>query len=266
MQTISKSASKLVAALICGALFAGSAMAQKASPFVVVNGTSIPQSHAEAFIAEQKAQGAPEGPELRAAVREELIRREILSQEAKKKGLDKKSDVATQITLAGQAVLIRAYIQDYLKTHPVTDAQLKKDYEDIKSKLGGKEYKARHILVETEAEAKSLLDRLKKGEKFEELAKQSKDPGSKDNGGDLGWSNPSNYVKPFADALVKLEKGKMTDAPVKSDFGWHIIQLDDVRPLTPPPYDQVKPQLQQRAQQQLVENMVKDLRAKAKVE
>lgn len=266
MQAISKSASKLAAALICGALFSSSALAQKAPAAVVVNGTAVPQSLADAFVAEQKAQGAPEGPELRAAVREELIRREVLTQEAKKKGLDKKAETAAQMSLASQAVLIRALIQDYLNKHPITDAQLKKDYEDIKSKLGGKEYKARHILVESETEAKVILDKLKKGEKFEELAKQSKDPGSKDNGGDLGWANPSNYVKPFADALVKLEKGKTTDAPVQSDFGWHIIQLEDTRPLSPPPFDQVKPQLQQRAQQQQVETMVKDLRAKAKVE
>ena len=262
MQTVSK----LAAALVCGVLLSANAMAQKAAPAVIVNGTSVPQTLADAFIAEQKAQGAQEGPELRAAVREELVRREILTQEAKKKGLDKKPEIASQMGLASQAVLIRAFIQDYIKNHPVSEAQLKKDYEQIKSQLGGKEYKARHILVETEAEAKVLLDKLKKGEKFEDLAKQSKDPGSKDNGGDLGWSNPSNYVKPFAEALIKLEKGKLTEAPVKSDFGWHIIQLDDTRPLTPPAFEQVKPQLQQRAQQQVVEGLLKDLRAKAKVE
>ena len=262
MQTVSK----LAAALVCGALLSANAMAQKAAPAVIVNGTAVPQTLADAFIAEQKAQGAQEGPELRAAVREELIRREILTQEAKKKGLDKKPEISSQMGLASQAVLIRAFIQDYIKNHPVSEAQLKKDYEQIKSQLGGKEYKARHILVETEAEAKVLLDKLKKGEKFEDLAKQSKDPGSKDNGGDLGWSNPSNYVKPFAEALIKLEKGKLTEAPVKSDFGWHIIQLDDTRPLTPPAFEQVKPQLQQRAQQQVVEGLLKDLRAKAKVE
>ncbi|GBG01302.1 peptidylprolyl isomerase [Azospira sp. I13] len=262
MQTVSK----LAAALVCGALLSANAMAQKAAPAVIVNGTAVPQTLADAFIAEQKAQGAQEGPELRAAVREELVRREILTQEAKKKGLDKKPEIASQMGLASQAVLIRAFIQDYIKNHPVSEAQLKKDYEQIKSQLGGKEYKARHILVETEAEAKVLLDKLKKGEKFEDLAKQSKDPGSKDNGGDLGWSNPSNYVKPFAEALIKLEKGKLTEAPVKSDFGWHIIQLDDTRPLTPPAFEQVKPQLQQRAQQQVVEGLLKDLRAKAKVE
>lgn len=263
-------ASKLVAALVFGALIAAPAMAAdkaaKGATAVTVNGVAVPQSQADSFVAEQRAQGAPDSPELRAAVREELIRREVLTQEAKKKGLDKNPEVASQMKLAGQAILIRAYIQDYLKAHPVSDAQLKKEYEDIKAKLGGKEYKARHILVETEAEAKVILDKLKKGEKFEDLAKQSKDPGSKDNGGDLGWSTPSNYVKPFADALVKLDKGKMTETPVKSDFGWHIIQLEDVRPLTPPPFEQVKPQLQQRAQQQAVEAMVKDLRAKAKVE
>lgn len=258
--------SKLAAALVCGALFSASAMAQKAPAAVVVNGTAVPQTLADAFIAEQKAQGTPDGPELRTAVREELIRREILIQEAKKKGLDKKADVSAQMTLASQAVLIRSFIQDYLKSHQPSDVQLKKEYDEIKSRLGGSEYKARHILVDNETEAKVILDKIKKGEKFEELAKQSKDPGSKDNGGDLGWSAPGNYVKPFADALITLEKGKMTDAPVKSDFGWHIIQLEDTRPMSAPAFEQVKPQLQQRAQQQAVEALVKDLQAKAKIQ
>lgn len=248
---------------IAVALVAAPAFAQTVA---TVNGTAIPQVRADVMINEQRSQGAPDSEQLRTAVKEELIRREVLSQEARKKGFEKGAAVQAQIEMARQAVIVRAYLQDFVKSHSVTEAEIKAEYDKIKAQLGDKEYKARHILVDNETEAKVILDKLKKGEKFEELAKQSKDPGSKDNGGDLGWSNPSNYVKPFADALVRLEKGKLTDAPVKSDFGWHIIQLEDTRPLNPPPFDQVKGQLQQRAQQQIVENMVKDLRAKAKVE
>ena len=194
-----------------------------------------------------------------------MVRREILAQEAKKKGLDKKGDILGQIELAKQAVLIRAYLSDYVRANPITEAQLKAEYDGIKANLGNTEYKARHVLVEKEEEAKAIIAKLDKGEKFSELAKQSKDPGSKDKGGDLGWSSPNSYVKPFANALSALKKGEYTKTPVHSDFGYHVIQLDDSRPLTPPPYEQVKPQLQQRASQQQVENLVKDLRSKAKV-
>lgn len=167
--------------------------------------------------------------------------------------------------LAKQAVLIRAFLQDYVRANPVSDAQLKAEYEGIKSNLGNTEYKARHVLVDKEEDAKAIIAKLEKGEKFADLAKQSKDPGSKDKGGELGWSSPSAYVKPFGEALGKLKKGEYTKAPVKSDFGYHVIQLDDSRALTPPPFEQVKQQLQQRASQMQVEQLVKELRAKAKV-
>ncbi|MCK9983531.1 MAG: peptidyl-prolyl cis-trans isomerase C [Azoarcus sp.] len=240
--------------------------AQAAGPAATVNGTAIPAARADVMFNEQRAQGAPDNPQLRDAVREELIRREVLAQEAAKKGLDKKTEVQAQMDLARQAVLLRAYIQDYVKTNPVTDADLKKEYDSVKSKMGSKEYKPRHVLVETEDEAKAIIAKLKAGEKFDALAKQSKDPGSKDNGGDLGWSNPGMFVKPFSDAMVKLEKGKYSDTPVKSDFGYHVIQLDDVRDLKAPDFDEVKPQLEQRLQQQKIEKHIMDLRAKAKVQ
>jgi len=253
--------SRLAALLVAGSLISAPALAEK----LVVNGQTIPQSVFDAFAAEQKAQGAADSPELQKAIREELVRREVLSQEAKKKGIDKKPEVAGQIELARQAVLIRAFLADYVKSHPVSEDKLKKDYETIKGNLGSTEYKARHILVEKEDDAKAIIGRLDKGEKFAELAKQSKDPGSKDNGGELNWSSPSSYVKPFGEALGKLKKGEYTKQPVKTDFGYHVIQLDDSRPLNAPPYEQVKPQLQQRANAQMVEELVKELREKAKV-
>ncbi len=255
---------KLAAALIAGALLTAPVFAA-GKAFVTVNGSAVPQSLADTFIAEQKAQGAPDSPELKNAVREELIRRELLIQEAKKAGVDKRADVAAQAEAARQAIFIRAFVQDYLNKNPISEAQLKADYDKIKAQLGNTEYKARHILVQKEDDAKAIIDNLKKGAKFEELAKQSIDPGSKDNGGDLGWANPGNFVKPFADALTALTKGKFTETPVKSDYGFHVILLEDSRPLDLPSFEEVKPRLMQQAQSQQIGKLVDGLRAKAKV-
>ena len=148
----------------------------------------------------------------------------------------------------------------------IGDEQLKAAYNNIKTQVGNTEYKVRHILVEREDDAKSIIANLKKGGKFDELAKQSKDPGTKDKGGDLGWSSTASFVKPFADAVAALGKGKYTEVPVKTDFGYHVIQVDDTRPLTPPTFEQIKPQLVQRLQQEQIQKYVNDLRAKAKVD
>ncbi len=266
MIKLSRLAALLVAGTIASApTFAADKGSAPSGAVATVNGQPISQTTYNAFVAEQKAQGAPDSPELQNAVKEELIRRELLTQEAKKKGLDKKPEIQGQMELAKQAVLIRAYLSDYVRANPVSDEKLKKDYDAIKANLGTTEYKVKHILVSNEDEAKAIIAKLDKGEKFSDLAKQSKDPGSKDNGGELGWSSPSTYVKPFAEAVTKLKKGEYTKTPVKTDFGYHVIQLDDTRPLTPPPYEQVKPQLQQRASQQQVEALVKKLREGAKV-
>ena len=259
--------SRLAGLLVAGAIISAPALAaEKGKAFATVNGQPISQTVYNAFVAEQKAQGAPDSPELQNAVKEELVRREILAQEAKKKGMDKNPNIQGQIELAKQAVLIRAYLSDYVKANPISEAQLKAEYDVIKNNLGTTEYKSRHVLVEKEEDAKAIIAKLDKGEKFSELAKQSKDPGSKDKGGELGWSSPASYVKPFGEALTKLKKGEYTKTPVHSDFGYHVIQLDDSRPANPPPFDQVKPQMQQRASQQQIETLVKELRSKAKVD
>lgn len=257
--------SRLAALLIAGAIVSAPAFAE-GKAFATVNGQAIPQAVYDTIIAEQKAKGISETPEMRNAIKEQLIARELLVQEAKKAKIDKKGDIQLQIEAAKQAILGNAFLSDYLRTHPITDAQLKSEYDAIKANLGSTEYKSRHVLVEKEEDAKAIIAKLEKGEKFADLAKQSKDPGSKDNGGDLGWSSPSAYVAPFAEALTKLKKGEFTKTPVKSQFGYHVIQLDDSRALTPPPFEQVKPQLQQRANQQQIENLVKDLRSKAKID
>lgn len=231
-----------------------------------VNGKAIPKNRADALVNAQTAQGQSDTEELRKAIREELVRREIIVQEAQKKGYDKKSEIQGQMELARQGVLINAYLGEYVRTHPITEDAIKKEYDAIKQQLGDKEYKARHILVEKEDEAKDIIAKLKKGDKFEDLAKQSKDPGSKERGGDLGWAAPSSYVKPFSEAMMKLAKGKFTETPVKTDFGYHVILLEDSRELKLPPVDEAKAQLAQRLQQQMVEKHVMELRGKAKVD
>ncbi|MFY9329835.1 MAG: peptidylprolyl isomerase, partial [Georgfuchsia sp.] len=246
---------KIYTIALAALLAAAPALALSSAPGKV-NGKQISKNQIDFFMASQKAKGIPDSPELRNAVREEVIRREVLVQEAQKQGLDKKPDIQAKMELARQGVLIQAYFDGYIKAHAISDEALKKEYETVKSQLGDKEYSVRHILVDSEDDAKAIIAKLKAGEKFDKLAAQSKDPGSKDKGGDLGWSVPTSYVKPFADALLKLNKGQYTETPVKSEFGWHVIQLDDTRSIKLPGYDEAKPQIQQRLQQQLVEKQV----------
>jgi peptidyl-prolyl cis-trans isomerase C len=253
----------LAAIVICGAVLAADIQAQGAK----VNGREISASRIDAVVKSQLAQGQPDSPELRARVRDELINREILAQEAQKKGLDKQQDVTTRIDLARQEILVSAYLNDYLRANPITEDAMKKEFERVRTQLPAKEYKAHHILVEKEDEAKGLIAQIKKGANFEKLASaNSKDQGSKGKGGELDWSPAERYVKPFGDALGKLKKGQVTDAPVQSQFGWHVIRLDDERATKVPGYDEVKPQLQQMMQNQAIQKAVAELRAKAKVE
>jgi peptidyl-prolyl cis-trans isomerase C len=260
--TFSRNA-RLAAWLAAITLFAPTAHAQG----VKVNGKEIPQSRVDALVKAQQAQGQQDTPELRARIKDTLVNQEIVAQEAIKKGLDKRADVTAQLEITRQEILANAYMQDYLRNNPITEDALKTEYERIKARLGSKEYKARHILVDTQPEAEEAITRIKGGESFEKVAgEKSKDPGSKQKGGELGWAPPSTYVKPFADTLVRLKKGQMTESPVQSNFGWHVIRLDDERALRIPSYDEVKPQLQQQLMQQAARKVILDLRAKAKVE
>jgi peptidyl-prolyl cis-trans isomerase C len=220
------------------------------------------QAYFDFMLKQRTAQGQPDTPELRTAVRDELNTRELLVREAKKQGLDKSPALKTEMDLTQQTVLVRAYMADYLKAHPIPEDALRKEYDAIKGQIGDKEYKVRHILVDKEDEAKDIIVALQKGEKFEKLADRSKDTGSKANGGDLDWNAPANFVKPFADAMVALPKGKFTTTPVKSQFGWHVIEVDDIRDAKVPTFEEVKPQLAQRMQGQVVDKYLRDLRAK----
>lgn len=262
------------AALLAGAL----ALPAAAQNVAIVNGKPIPKARLDALETQIKAQaartGQPVPPEVQTQLREEIIAREIFMQEAQRRGLEASPDFRAKMELARQSVLINELFADYQDKNKVSDEEAKAEYDRVVGSqapaAGAKEYKARHILVEKEDEAKAIIAQLKKGAKFDDLAKkQSKDPGSGAQGGDLGWANPQGYVPEFAAALGKLNKGQMTDAPVKSQFGWHVIRVDDVREAKAPElpaFEQVKPQIVQQMQQQKLVKFQEELRAKAKVE
>lgn len=254
----------LSAATAVLALMAAPAFAQN---LAVVNGKPVPSSRVEALKQQVERSGRPVTPEVLAQIKEELVAREVFMQEAKKRGLDATEDYKNQIELARQTILIRELFADFQKKNPVTDAEIKAEYDKFVAANGGKEYRARHILLEKEEEAKALIADIKKGAKFEDLAKKaSKDPGSGANGGDLDWAAAGSYVPEFSGAMVKLDKGQMTETPVKSQFGFHIIRVDDVREAQLPKLDEVKPQIAQQLQQQKLSGYQEGLRSKAKIQ
>ena len=238
-----------------------------AQNIAIVNGKAVPKSRAEALTQQLIRSGRPVTPEVEDQIKEEVIAREIFMQEAQKLGLDASSDFKDQMELARQTIMIRELFMGFQKKNPVTDQEIKSEYDKFVAANGGKEYHARHILVEKEDQANAIVASLKKGAKFEEIAKkQSKDPGSGSKGGDLDWAAPSNFVKEFSDAMVALKKGQFTEQPVKTQFGYHIIRVDDVRDAQIPKFEEVKPQIAQQLQQQKMTNYQQDLRTKAKVE
>jgi peptidyl-prolyl cis-trans isomerase C len=245
----------------------GLALTASAQNVAIVNGKPVPKERVDMLQQQLAKAGRPVTPELQGQLKVEVITREIFIQEAQKRGLDTGDDFKAQMELARQTILIRELFADYQKQNPVTDADVKAEYDKFAAASGGKEYKARHILVEKEDEAKKIIADLKKGSKFEDLAKKmSKDPGSGQNGGDLDWANPSSYVPEFAEALVKLKKGETTQVPVKSQFGWHVIRVDDVRDAQLPKFEDVKPQISQQLQQQKLAQFQESLRKAAKIE
>lgn len=238
-----------------------------AQNLAIVNGKAVPLARVEALAQQVAASGRPVDDQMRAQMKEEVILREVFMQEAQKRGIGASDDFKTQMELARQTIMIRALFADYQKKNPITDAAMQAEYDKFVAANGGKEYKARHILVETEDEAKAIVKSIKAGAKFEDIAKkQSKDPGSGANGGDLDWAAAAGYVTEFSEAMVKLDKGQMTDAPVKSQFGWHVIRVDDVRQAQLPKLEDIKPQMLQQMQQQQLSEYQRALREKAKVE
>ena len=265
-----------------------------AAPMAMVNGVAVRQSRLD-FIMKARVTlgGQRDSPEIRKALLDDLIAEEVIAQESLRKGLDPTSgmsadEIASRIAaqdylrsglvrdreiiiagmeIARQTALVRAYQIDYIKTHPVSDEVMRKEYETLKTQMGDKEYKARHVLVTTEAEAKDIIARVKKGAKLGEIAQEeSTDIGSKSKAGELEWSPAGNYVAPFAEALTKLSKGQLTDQPVQTPFGWHAIRLEDVRPLKIPPLEEIKNNLTRRVLERQYEGAVNELRAKARIE
>ena len=231
-----------------------------------VNGKPIPKAREDAWVEQLKKQGQQDTPQLRQQVKDQLIQREVFMQEVQKRGIAEKPDVKFQLDVQRQNALIQALMRDELAKNPVTDADIKAAYEEQKKSTGGKEYKVRHILVDSEADAKDIAAQLKKGAKWEDLAKKSKDPGSAQRGGELDWAGAGSYVKPFSDAMVKLDKGQMTDTPVQSQFGWHVIKVDDTRDAQFPPLEQVAPQIREALQQQKMAAYADQLRKAAKIQ
>ena len=260
--------STLAVSVALTATLATPVLAQNAA---VVNGKAIPKAKLDKMLA--SAGQVANNPELRDRARDMLITRELINQEAIKRGVINNDGIQEQLEQARLNILVGAVFEDYIQREGVTEAELKTAYEQVKGQFSGKEYKVKHILVEKEADAKSLIAKIKAGEKFEDLAKaNSKDPGSAVNGGDLNWMNPQALVPEFSKAMVALDKGQMTDKPVKSQFGFHIIKLEDVRESKVPTVAELKPQLiqmmaqDQNWQKSKFEEMLAKLKSKAKVQ
>jgi peptidyl-prolyl cis-trans isomerase C len=258
---------QIFSALAAATLLSALAVPAAAQNVAIVNGKPVPTSRVDALAQQLARAGRPVSPEMMGQIKDEVIARELFVQEAQKLGLDASEDFKSQMELTRQAILIRELFATFQKNNPVTDAEIKAEYDKFAAANSGKEYRARHILVEKEDQAKAIIASLKKGAKFEDIAKkQSKDPGSGANGGDLDWASAGSYVKEFSDAMVKLAKGKITETPVKSQFGYHVIRLDDVREAQLPKLEDVKPQIAQQLGQQKLMKYQEDLRAKAKIE
>jgi peptidyl-prolyl cis-trans isomerase C len=262
---------RLIAASVALAAAALAPLAVQAQNVAVVNGKPVPKARVDTIVSQVQKQAAQRNqqvpPDLEKMVRDKVVTDEILSQEAERRGLGASAEFKSQMELARQSILIGLLSQDLDKTTEVSDADVQKEYDKFKAQAGGTEYKARHILVEKEDEAKAIVAQLKAGAKFDELAKKnSKDPGSAPNGGDLDFAGPGSYVPEFSQAMVALKKGEYTETPVKTQFGYHIIKLEDTRAAQFPPLAEVKPQIQQRLAQQKAAAFRDELRAKAKTD
>ncbi len=257
-----------LAAVVAATISALVPAAATAQNITTVNGKPVPKARVEALIQQVTKSGQQQrSPELEAQIKDEVVRREIFMQEAEKRGIPQSADYKAQMELARQMLLIRALMEDAKTKNPVTDAEAQAEYDKFKAANSGNEYRARHILVEKEEDAKALIAQIKAGGNFEELAKKnSKDTGSAANGGDLDFANPNNFVPEFSKAMVALEKGQMTEEPVKSQFGYHIIKLEDTRPATFPAFDDVKAQIKQRIEQQKMIDFQEGLIKKAKTD
>ncbi|GAB2884415.1 peptidylprolyl isomerase [Uliginosibacterium flavum] len=257
---------KLTCLAVALTLASSSLFAAEPKALGKVNGVPISAAVGDLMANEQIAQGAPNDEALRRAIKEELVRREVLAQEAKKRGLDKKSDIQVRVEMARQGILIASYINEWAVANPISDAQMRSEYERRVADMSSTEHKVRHIQTLTEADAQAVIAKLQSGAKFADLAKDSVDAGSKDNGGDIGWVSPKGLPQPFGDAVTKLEKGKFTTVPVQTTYGFHVIMLDETRKAVPPTFEEKKNELRQYLEQQALNAHIKTLLAKSKVE
>lgn len=255
-----KSSAALAAALLLP-------LAVHAQNVAVVNGKAVPKARVDTLLKQATRGGQPVTPELQQRARDEVVMREIFVQEAEKRGIAASAAYKEQMDLLRQSVLIRELFEDYKEKNPATEAEAKAEYDQLKAAQSGTEYRARHILVESEDEAKKLIAEIKGGAKFDDLAKKhSKDTGSAESGGDLDFAKPDNYVPEFSAAMTKLKKGEMTETPVKTQFGFHIIKLDDTREASFPAFEEVKPQLMARVEQMKVQKYQDGLKKAAKTD
>ena len=253
---------RLLLALL--ALVAAPVFAQNVA---TVNGKAIPASRVDQVVKQVVAQGKQtDSPQLREAIKKDLIGREVMIQEADKQGFGTRPEVKSALENARQSIIINAMLADYVKKNPIKDPEIKAEYDKYKAQVGDKEYHVKHILVPTEDEAKALIVKLKAGSKFEDLAKASSKDGSAANGGDLDWASPASYVPEFSKAMVALQKGAITDTPVKSQFGYHIIKLEDSRTAKIPPLEEVKQQVAESLQQRKLQVFREELMKKAKIQ
>lgn len=258
---------KFTQTLIAVAILSLTPSAFAAESVATVNGKQIKQSVYDYIAKDATSRGQKVDAPVKEAIINKLVDSEIVYQEAQKLGLDKQADYQAREELARRELLTSAYLQDYVKKNPISDAETKAAYEQYKKAYGDKEFSARHILVKTETEAKDIIAQLGKGTDFAKIAKEkSLDPGSKEKGGDLGWFSPATMVKPFSDAVTTLSKGAVSPTPVQTQFGWHVIKLVDTRVAQPLAYDKVKEGLQKNLQQRNLEKMMTELRSKAKIE
>jgi peptidyl-prolyl cis-trans isomerase C len=238
-----------------------------AQNLVIVNGTPIPQARADAIISRLAKEGQKDAPQLRQAVRDELIKREILMQEANREGIPTHADVQAEIADTQQTIVINALLENYIQNNKPTDKQMQARYAELVKQADSHEYHVRHILVDNEQQAEGLTRKIKTGGNFEDLAKQySKDPGSAKSGGDLGWAKLGTYVPEFSAAVKTLPKGRITDTPVRTSFGWHIIRVDDLRDVAPPSLAQMKPQIVEQLQREKLREFEESLRKQAKIQ
>ena len=268
MKTLSFAVRLSSVALAASLLAPGLAAAQN---IATVNGKPVPKARVDALMTQVQQQAQAQGqqlpPDMERQVKDEVVLREIFVQEAEKRGLPASQNYKLQMENARQTILIRELFSDYAKKNPVSDAEIQAEYDKFRAQAADKEYHARHILVEKEDEAKALIAEIKGGKSFEEVAKRaSKDPGSAANGGDLDWAPPTAFVKPFSDAMMALQKGQITETPVKTQFGYHVIRLEDSRPAKVPSFEEVKPQIAESLQQQKLQAYQQELKKKAKIQ